>query len=95
MKTYKIPVVLFGCASAPHSATRVLNQLADDEKLKFLTTSKILKRDCYVDDIMTGTDSFKDAINLRDELINITKSGGFSLRKWSSNESKIIDTISN
>jgi hypothetical protein len=31
LKTYSIPVILFGSASALHSVTQVLNQLAENE----------------------------------------------------------------
>ena len=93
LHVYCIPVVLFGCASAPYLATRTLNQLAEDEKLKFPMASKIVPRDFYVDDLMTGADNIKEAKQLRDELIGITKAGGFTLRKWSSNNSEILDSL--
>ena len=93
LNVYCNPVVLFGCASAPYLATRTLNQLAEDEKLKFLMASKIVLRDFYVDDLMTGADNIKDAMQLRDELIGVTKAVGFTLRKWSSNNSEILDSL--
>ena len=88
-----IPVVLFGSASAPHSATRVLNQLADDEKMNFPLASQTIKRDCYVDDILTGTNTVKQAIKLRDELIGLTKAGGFTLRKWIFNDLNVVKSL--
>ncbi|XP_057337763.1 uncharacterized protein LOC130675883 [Microplitis mediator] len=94
LKAFIIPVVLFGIASAPHSATRVLNQCAEDEKTRFPLASDTLKRDCYVDDVMTGADNLEDAIKLREELIGITKAGGFNLRKWVSNNPEVIKSSS-
>lgn len=85
-----IPVVLFGSASAPHSATRVFNQLADDEKDNFPLANQIIKRKSYVDDILTSTDTIENAIELHNELIGITKAVGFSLRKWISNDINVV-----
>lgn len=85
-----IPVVLFQSASAPHSATRVLVQLADDEKSNFPPASQVIKCDSYVDDILTGTDTVKQAVKLCDELIGLTKAGGFTLRKWISNDLRVV-----
>ena len=39
----------------------------------FLTASTILKRDFYVDEVLTGAQSFQDAISLRDDLVNLLK----------------------
>ena len=55
--------------------------------------SKIVLRYFYVDDLMTGADNIKDSMQLRDELIGITKTGGFTLHKWSLNNSEILDSL--
>lgn len=94
LKDLIIPVVLFGIASAPHSATQVLNQCAEDEKTRFPLASAAFKRDCYVDGVMTGADNIEDAIKLREKLIGITKAGGFNLRKWVSHNPEVIKSIS-
>ena len=99
LRTYVIPVVLFGSASAPHPATRVLNQLAEDERTNFPLASEVVIRNCYVDDILTGTNTVDQVIKLRDELISLTKAGGFTLRKWVSNDRRVVrslpDTLTN
>lgn len=94
LKSLIIPFVLFGCASAPYLATRVLNQSADDEKTWFSRAIEVITGDCYVDDVIIGAERIKDAKELRDELNGITKSGGFTLRKWVSNQAKIIESMS-
>lgn len=91
LKVYTIPVVLFGNASAPYCATRVIKQLTLDERDKYPLASVILRRDCYVDDVISGTDTTENAMALRDELIQLAKSGGFNLRKWISNDSSLSD----
>ncbi|XP_043471057.1 uncharacterized protein LOC122504184 [Leptopilina heterotoma] len=93
IKKFIIPVVLFGTSAAPFLATRILNQLAEDERDRFPLGSKALKEDCYVDDIMTGDDDIIKTIQLRDELINITQSAGFRLRKWISNHPEVVESL--
>ena len=90
LKVYAIPVVLFGNASAAHCATRALLQLTYDEEKNFSIAAKILRRDCYVDDVITGADNIQDAIKIRDELVQLTNAGGFILRKWMSNDSRML-----
>ena len=90
VKIYKLNTVTFGTACAPFLAIRTLHQLAEDERESFPTASTILKRDFYVDDLLTGAQTFQDAINLRDDLINLLKRGGFNLRKWGSNHPELI-----
>lgn len=52
-----------------------------------------MKRDFYVDDLLTGENTLEKATLLRDELINITMKGGFELRQWVSNEPNLIESI--
>lgn len=52
-----------------------------------------MKRDFYVDDGITGTDTIDEALSLRDELITITRKTGFNLRKWASNEPKLLELL--
>lgn len=93
MKTFKTPVVLFGTSAAPFLATRVLKQLAEDKRDRFPLDSEALEADFYVDDSMTGAEDLSETTKLRDELIKITQSAGFQLRKWSSNNSKVVNSL--
>ena len=51
---YQLNTVTFGFASVPFLAIRCLHQLADDEGYKYPLAAKILKRDFYVDNLITG-----------------------------------------
>ncbi|XP_055591187.1 uncharacterized protein LOC129743233 [Uranotaenia lowii] len=52
--TFELKTVTYGTASAPFLATRTLQQLADDEKLHFPEGAKVLRKDVYVDDLVTS-----------------------------------------
>ncbi|XP_053597352.1 uncharacterized protein LOC106694272 [Microplitis demolitor] len=79
---------MYPCAS--HLAIRSLQQLASDEGYAYPHAAVALKRDFYVDDLLTGTNTIPEAEVLRDELNEILKKGGFNLRKWASNEPSLL-----
>ncbi|XP_011686436.1 PREDICTED: uncharacterized protein LOC105449132 [Wasmannia auropunctata] len=85
IRKYRLNTVTYGLACAPFLAIRTLRQLADDEELSFPRGSAALRRDCYVDDIVTGANSLPDAIALQAELRQLCTAGGFPLRKWAAN----------
>jgi hypothetical protein len=80
---------------APSSflATRVLKQLALDEGDKYPRAAEVIQRDFYVDDLITGTPTVEEAIDLRREVSNLLHSGGFHITKWSSNTESILSTV--
>ena len=90
VKVYTLNTVTFGTASAPFLAVRTLHKLADDENETHPHAAAILKRNFYVDDLLTGANTFEEALTLRDELIALLKMGGFNLRKWGSNDPQLI-----
>lgn len=67
-----------------------MHQLANYEGGNHPHAAEILRRDFHVDDLLTGANNFEEASKLRDDLIDLLKKGGFNLRKWNSNEPKLI-----
>ncbi|XP_063991160.1 uncharacterized protein LOC135169792 [Diachasmimorpha longicaudata] len=92
--TYELQTVTFGLSSAPFLAVRCLHQLADDEHHKFPFAASRLKRDLYVDDLLTGTSTLEEALILRDEMISLLKAGGFNLRQCASNSHQVLQGLS-
>lgn len=95
IKIFKLNTVTYGTASAPYLATRVLSQLASDEENSFPHAAQVLRRDFYVDDVLTGEETFEKALALRDDLMSLLNKGGFSLRKWASNDSRLVNNLDN
>ncbi|XP_015122308.1 uncharacterized protein LOC107044789 [Diachasma alloeum] len=93
VSVYELQTVTFGLAPAPYLATRCLHQLAGDEREKFPLASKLLKRDLYIDDVLSGADSLEETINLRDEPIEILRCGGFNLRQCASNSPMVLQGL--
>ena len=93
LRDYRITTVSFGTKPAPYLATRTLQQLADDEMHCYPRAAEIVKRDFYIDDLMTGCETETEAIPLREQLSKLLESGGFDLRKWTSNSENVLKTI--
>ncbi|XP_055623489.1 uncharacterized protein LOC129766915 [Toxorhynchites rutilus septentrionalis] len=93
IETYELKTVTYGTASAPYLATRVLQQLADDEKDNYPEAVDVLRRDFYVDDLFSGGRNTTEASNLRRQLEALLSKGAFELRKWASNEPAVLENV--
>ncbi|XP_063988136.1 uncharacterized protein LOC135168143 [Diachasmimorpha longicaudata] len=81
VRTFELNTVTFGLSAAPYLAIRCLHQLANDEGHRYPVAAKVLQRDLYVDDLLTGTQTREEAVQLRERLNNLVKLGGFNLRQ--------------
>ncbi|KAG8188725.1 hypothetical protein JTE90_023070 [Oedothorax gibbosus] len=52
-----------------------------------------LQKWCYVDDLLTGAKTERDAIQLASQLMQMMERGGLTLRKWCSNSPKLLRVI--
>ncbi|GFY07502.1 integrase catalytic domain-containing protein [Trichonephila clavipes] len=64
IKTYELTTVTYGTVSAPYLAMRTLKQLAMDEANNFHLAAPVVLSDCYMDDILSGSESTEDLIEL-------------------------------
>ncbi|XP_058449236.1 uncharacterized protein LOC131429202 [Malaya genurostris] len=93
VETYELTTVTYGTKPAPFLATRTLRQLALDEASHFPLAAKVLEEDVYMDDVITGTDEVQTAVELREQLDEMMRSGGFRLRKWASNNPAVLQGV--
>ncbi|KMQ86943.1 hypothetical protein RF55_13931, partial [Lasius niger] len=93
VREYRLKTVTYGLACAPFLAIRTLKQLANDEEARYPHGAISLRRDCYVDDIVTGASTLSDAIATQSELRELCMAGGFPLRKWAANCEDILAGI--
>ncbi|XP_076379682.1 uncharacterized protein LOC143259841 [Megalopta genalis] len=93
IKTYQLNTVTFGLSAAPYLAIRCLTQLAEDEGHRFNHASNIIKRDFYVDDLLTGTTTIEEAISLRNDLTSLLNSAGLHMRQWASNDRCLLEGL--
>ncbi|GFT89614.1 integrase catalytic domain-containing protein [Trichonephila clavipes] len=82
IKTYELTTVTYGTVSAPYLATRTLKQLAMDEAKNFPLAAPVVLSDCYMDDILSGSESIEEVIELQHQSIEMFKTAGMHLHKW-------------
>lgn len=85
LQVYRLNTVTYGTSSAPFLAIRCLTYLSDLYKETFPIGSEIIKKDFYVDDLLTGADSIEEIEIIRTQVSDILRTAGFNLTKWFSN----------
>ncbi|BET00202.1 Pao retrotransposon peptidase [Nesidiocoris tenuis] len=94
LQVFELNKVVFGNASSPYLANRVVKQLAALERARFPMAAAVADRDVYVDDVASSVDTYNELTELHRQLGEMFASGGFTLSKWASNSAKLISTIS-
>jgi hypothetical protein len=74
-------------------ARRCLKKLADDNEQEYPRAAQVLNNDFYVDDLLSGTSTIEDALNVQKELSALFQTAGLTLRKLASNHITFLDTI--
>ncbi|XP_076638298.1 uncharacterized protein LOC143350231 [Colletes latitarsis] len=90
---YQLLTVTYGTTPAPYLALRVLIQLIVDECSSYPDAVEVLSYQAYVDDILFGSDDLTSLRLIRNQTILLVQKGGFSLRKWASNDSRLLSDI--
>ncbi|XP_059221144.1 uncharacterized protein LOC131995885 [Stomoxys calcitrans] len=93
VKDYQLRTVTFGINCAPFLAIRTLLQLASDCETQFPKVSYTLRKETYVDDILSGGFSLQETIDLQTQLITTLKSAGFPLKKMTANNSRLLNHL--
>ncbi|XP_055527328.1 uncharacterized protein LOC129719944 [Wyeomyia smithii] len=93
IRKYQLKTVTYGLASSPFHATRVLYQLATDERHRFPLAVPVIRIGTYVDDVLTGHDDHDTMVETCKQLREMMKSGGFVLRKWASNCKTVLSQV--
>lgn len=90
-RIFELKTITYGLRSAPFLAVRTLRQLARDNPNSL--GSKVLLEGFFVDDLLWSCETTAQAYELQDELMTLLKSGGFDLKKWSSNTPELLERM--
>lgn len=90
IEDYRLLTVTYGLTCAPYLAIKSLLTLAEQEKINFPAASRLVLTSSYVDDITGGCSTIEGAKALQQELIALLAKGGFELRKWCSNDTRLL-----
>lgn len=81
--------------TSSYLATACLENLAEQNNDKYPRACRAIRQDFYMDDLLTGANTIKETLRLRDDLRTILSSAGFELRQWSTNEPVLLNGLIN
>ena len=91
---YRMKKHIFGATSSPSCANFCLKKTATLNQADFDTkTVRTVDKNMYVDDLMRSVNTTDLAIRSVNQLREILAKGGFRLRKWLSNDRKVLEEI--
>ncbi|VDI22616.1 Hypothetical predicted protein [Mytilus galloprovincialis] len=86
LETYRFKVILFGATCSPFILNATLLKHLSTVKS---ATAEILKRDLYVDNVLTSVNTEEAALNFFEESRELMTNAGFNLRTWKSNSNQL------
>ncbi|XP_043063411.1 uncharacterized protein LOC122319761 [Drosophila ficusphila] len=86
LSVYKLNTVTYGTKPAAFLAIRAMHQLSYDEEESFPIGAEIVRRDFYVDDLISGGETTEEVREIRRQVKNLLSRGHFPIRKWCLNE---------
>ena len=92
-RDFVITKVAFGVKDSPYKCIRAVEMLLDKYGEQYPLADKVLRRNLYVDDIITGASDEAEAVELYKQCDEILKKGSFPLRKWCSNSTNVMEAI--
>lgn len=93
IENYELNTVTYGLSCAPFLAIRCLHHLADQHSTIQPSGSVVLKKDTYVDDILSGAETIEEVKTLINQTNSILTAGGFHARKWISNQASTLENL--
>lgn len=94
LRDHRMTRVTFGVAASSFAANMAVKKNALDFAHKYPMAAKTVETSFYVDDCLTGADTLELAVVLQRQLYDLFAQGGFLLRKWNSNNSQVLQSIS-
>ena len=90
LQVYRFARVPFGVISSPFLLAATVAYLLNNEKSQ---NAALIKRDIYVDNVITGVETLHDANNLYLEVKAIFNKASMNLREWNSNSIEFLKTL--
>lgn len=70
-----------------------MQQHVEEHKDEYPLVVTIILLQMYMDDIMTSVKTHEQAIEVRDQLIELLEKAGFKIRRWFSNKPKTLSDV--
>lgn len=92
LQEFMLKTVTYGTKTAPYLANRCLVHLGNTCNDPDL--ARIIQRDFYVDDLLTGADTDEQCHDIFQKLSSALNSAQYPLREWCSNSSTLLSWLS-
>ena len=92
---YRIARLTFGVSASAYAANMSVKKNALDLTLEYPQAAKVVEQSFYVDDCLTSADTVEEAVKLRMQFQDLLARGGFLLRKWSSSDPTVLQSVLN
>ena len=93
VQDYRMTRVTFGVSASPYLAVKTLLQTAGDHGEEYPRATQHIRSSFYVDDFLGGASTPQEALELFNQLREVLLKGGFSLCKWRSSSSEVLQDI--
>ena len=90
---YQLERTVFGEVSAPSTANYTMRRNADENGEGLPLGVKAVYQHFYMDDGLPSTDSRVEAIEMRKQMTELLRRGGFRLHKWLKNDPDVLAII--
>ena len=90
---YQFERTVFVDVSAPSRANYTMRRNADENGEDLPLGVKAVYQNFYMDDGLPSTDSREEAIEMRKQMTELLRRGGFRLHKWLTNDPDVMATI--
>jgi hypothetical protein len=95
IKTYRLKTLTYGTAPASYIATKCLNVLAKSVQEQNEQAAFAIANEFYMDDLMTGSSTVEEALELQQTIHKTLADADFQLVKYASNSKELIASIRN
>jgi hypothetical protein len=90
LKSFSLTTLTYGLKPSSFIATRCLQELSNQNNESFPRESEIIRKHFYMDDLLTGSNTASELIDIKNNLVSILNQAKFELRKFQSNEPKVL-----
>ncbi|GFY28622.1 uncharacterized protein TNCV_4150531 [Trichonephila clavipes] len=91
LQVYRFNRVNFGVSSSPFLLAATIRHHIEKYKHEFPDTVELLDRNFYVDDLISGSNEFEEALQTSRRAKNIMEAAGMDLRKWITNDANLME----
>lgn len=93
IETYEYVRLPFGDRASPFLAQYVVKKHAEEHQEKYPLAAEVVSNNMYVDDALASVPDVETAVEMRRQVTELLKAGGFEIKKWCSNKLEVLSDV--